>query len=122
LDLAEGREPIQDALDLIRRRLKPARIILTPTPLQELVFLSQHSEKQSERQQALVALRSLAKHGLELLKFHSRCSRHCRTILLTSDAHLRSMDFERASVELRMFDVEMPVVATPRELLRKFSS
>ena len=39
-------------------------------------------------------------------------------ILLTGDAHLRGLDFQRASLELRALDVEMPVVATPREIWR----
>ena len=41
-------------------------------------------------------------------------------ILLSGDAHLRSLDFQRASLELKAFDVEMPVVATPREIVTKF--
>jgi hypothetical protein len=42
------------------------------------------------------------------------------SILLTSDEHLRSMDFERLTFELRAFDVAPPVIATPREIVRKF--
>jgi hypothetical protein len=30
------------------------------------------------------------------------------------------MDFGKATLELRAFDVAMPVVATPREIVRKF--
>lgn len=41
-------------------------------------------------------------------------------ILPTGDAHLRGLDFQRASLELKAFDVEMPVIATPRELVAKF--
>jgi hypothetical protein len=41
-------------------------------------------------------------------------------ILLTGDAHLRSLDFQRTSLEFKAFDVEMPVIATPRELVAKF--
>jgi hypothetical protein len=41
-------------------------------------------------------------------------------ILLTGDAHLRGLDFQRASLELRACDVETPVVATPREIVSKF--
>ena len=42
------------------------------------------------------------------------------TILLTGDAHLRGLDFQRASLELKAFDIEMPVIATPREFVAKF--
>ena len=41
-------------------------------------------------------------------------------ILLTGDAHLRGLDFQRASLVLKAFDVEMPIVATPREIVSKF--
>ena len=42
------------------------------------------------------------------------------SLLLTSDEHLRGVDFERLSFELQRFDVTVPVVATPREIVRKF--
>ena len=41
-------------------------------------------------------------------------------ILLTGDAHLRGLDFQRTSLELKAFDVEMPIIATPREIVAKF--
>ena len=42
------------------------------------------------------------------------------SMLLTSDAHLRSIDFERLSYELQPFGLSAPVTATPREIVRKF--
>ena len=42
------------------------------------------------------------------------------TLLLTGDEHLRGMDFERLTFELRTFRCAAPVIATPRELVRKF--
>ena len=42
------------------------------------------------------------------------------SILLTSDEHLRGMDYERLSMELQAFDVAVPVMATPVEIVRKF--
>jgi predicted nucleic acid-binding protein len=44
---------------------------------------------------------------------------HC-AILLTSDAHLRSLDFTRLAFELRAFEVAAPIIATPREIVHKF--
>jgi predicted nucleic acid-binding protein len=41
-------------------------------------------------------------------------------ILLTSDAHLRGVDFQRLTLLLQGFDVAAPVIATPREIVRKF--
>ena len=43
----------------------------------------------------------------------------CR-ILLTSDAHLRGIDFQRLTLLLKDFDVAAPMIATPREIVRKF--
>ncbi len=42
------------------------------------------------------------------------------SVLLTSDEHLRSVDYERLTFELRRFDLSAPVIATPREIVRKF--
>jgi len=41
-------------------------------------------------------------------------------ILLTGDAHLRGLDFQRAPLELKAFDLNMPVIATSREIVAKF--
>ena len=43
----------------------------------------------------------------------------CR-ILLSGDAHLRGVDFQRLTLILKNFDVAAPVIATPREIVRKF--
>ena len=43
----------------------------------------------------------------------------CR-MLLSADAHLRGMDFQRLTVLLQDFDVAAPIIATPREIVRKF--
>ena len=41
-------------------------------------------------------------------------------ILLTSDGHLRGVDHEALSLVLNQFDLTAPVIATPREIARKF--
>jgi predicted nucleic acid-binding protein len=43
----------------------------------------------------------------------------CR-VLLTSDEHLRGIDFQSLTLLLRGFDVTAPVIATPREIVQKF--
>ncbi|HEX4084372.1 MAG TPA: type II toxin-antitoxin system VapC family toxin [Chthoniobacteraceae bacterium] len=43
----------------------------------------------------------------------------CR-VLITSDAHLRGIDFQSLTLLLQGFDVTAPVIATPREIVRKF--
>ena len=151
LDLADRKENVLDALDVIRRRLKPGRGLVPPTVFQELVFLAHASEAEVDRGQARRALRGLigwqfnvvnlvpVGHGIvERIADRLQAARllpaeeyndglilaesallGC-TILLTGDAHLRSLDFQRASLELKAFDVEMPVIATPREIVARF--
>ena len=41
-------------------------------------------------------------------------------LALTSDEHLQGIDFERLTFELQSFDVTAPVIATPREMVKKF--
>jgi len=41
-------------------------------------------------------------------------------LLLSSDEHLRGMDFARLTIELEGFDLTTPVIATPAEVVRKF--
>jgi predicted nucleic acid-binding protein len=41
-------------------------------------------------------------------------------ILLTSDAHLRGLDFTRLAFELQACDAVAPIIATPREVVHKF--
>jgi hypothetical protein len=41
-------------------------------------------------------------------------------LLLSSDEHLRGMDFSRLAIELHSFDLTTPVIATPAEVVRKF--
>jgi predicted nucleic acid-binding protein len=42
------------------------------------------------------------------------------SVLLSSDEHLRAIDFQQLSFELARFDLSAPVIATPREIVRKF--
>ena len=43
----------------------------------------------------------------------------CR-MLLSTDAHLRIVDFQRLTLLLKDFHVAAPIIATPREIVRKF--
>ncbi len=152
LDLAEGKEHVLDAIEVIRRRLKPSRFLVTPTVFQELVFLTTNSDLEVQRDLAARALRSLPRwnfdlvnlvpvgHGIvELIADMLRRTNlipdeeyndglilaesallDC-AVLLTGDGHLRGLEFQRAALEFKKFDVELPVIATPREIVAKFS-
>ena len=41
-------------------------------------------------------------------------------LLLSSDEHLRALDFTRLSLALQNFDLNAPIIATPAEVTRKF--
>ena len=41
-------------------------------------------------------------------------------LLLSSDEHLRGIDFAHLTIELQNFDLTAPVIATPAEVVRKF--
>lgn len=41
-------------------------------------------------------------------------------LLLSSDEHLRGIDFARLTIELQNFDLTAPVIATPAEVVRRF--
>ena len=43
----------------------------------------------------------------------------CR-MLLSTDGHMRGIDLEQLTVTLHGFDVGVPLIATPREIVRKF--
>ncbi len=152
LDCACGEESVLDALATIRRKLKGAQMIVSPTVLEELGYWARFAEEPERKKAAQAALRSLRTkwsfrpvnlipvgHGiveqialrlqraglLPATEYHdalilSEAALLGCSILLTSDAHLRELDYRRALVELKACDVEMPVVATPREIVAKF--
>ncbi|MBI3850359.1 MAG: type II toxin-antitoxin system VapC family toxin [Verrucomicrobia bacterium] len=151
LDLADRKEHILDALEVLRRRLKPGRMLVTPTVFQELVYLAEECDATTDADQATRALLGLSGWGLELVNLvpveHGIVERIADkfqdsrllpaeeyndglilaeaallgcAILLSGDAHLRGLDFQRAALELKAFDVDMPVIATPREITAKF--
>jgi len=67
LDLADDKEHAHDAMDIVRARLNPGRVLVTPTVFQELVFLAEESAAAIDREQAKRALHGLASWGLELV-------------------------------------------------------
>src|SRR5947208_2320536 len=103
LDLALGREIVLDAIAAIRRRI-PGRFILVP-PTVAGALRQQGLIDEEEVNDSLVLVEAAALD----------CS-----MLLTSDEHLRSVDYERLVFELRRFDLNAPVIATPREIVKKF--
>lgn len=149
-DLADGLDDVVDAVSVIRARLRDARFLIPPTVQHELAnwALRGDSQKRESARKAIRLAQSwrivpvnliAVGHGIaeriaerireqrlipdeevndSLVLAESallRCS-----VLLANDEHLRGIDFERLTLELRAFDVISPVIATPREIARKF--
>jgi rRNA-processing protein FCF1 len=149
-DLADGSDDIVDSVSLIRGRLRDARFVIPPTVQHELANWALQGEgRQREAARKAIQLgRSwwivpvnliAVRHGIagliaerirqqglipdeevnDSLALAESALLGC-SILPTSDEHLRGIDFERLTLELQAFDVAAPVIATPREIVRKF--
>jgi len=149
-DLAQGQDDVVDSVSLIRQRLRLAKFLMPPTVLQEMAnwALQGDVNKQVAAKNAIETAKSLRIIPVNLLSMHSGISARVGarireiellpeeevhdslivaesallgcSILLTSDEHLRGIDFERLTFELQSFDVSVPIIATPREIVRKF--
>jgi predicted nucleic acid-binding protein len=151
MDLAQGNEWVLDAISTIRRRLPACSLLVPPTVLEELAWLSVGAEEIHERQAACEFLRKHRAWGFQLVhtvplgdayvaKIAERLLQAAllplaevndahivaesavlgSSVLLSSDGHMRAIDFQRLSFELAPFDVAAPVIATRREIVRKF--
>ncbi len=149
-DLADGLDEIVDAVSVILERVHEARLLMPPTVQQELAAWALHgdAEKRKSARKALQFSQSwhmvpasliAVSHGIaeriaerirerglipeeevnDSLVLAESALLGC-SLLLTSDAHLRGIDFERLTLELQTFYVVAPVIATPREVVRKF--
>jgi predicted nucleic acid-binding protein len=149
-DLADGLDDVVDAVSTIRERLHDARLLMPPTVQHELAnwALRGDAEKRKAARKAVQLSQSwrifpanliAVSHGIaeriaervrerglipeeevnDSLVLAEAALLGC-ALLLTSDEHLRGIDFERLTLELQAFDVAAPVIATPREIVRKF--
>ena len=151
MDLGAGCDAVLDALATIRQRLRFARVVIPPTPQQELLHIARWADTAKERNLALAGIQAARHwrivpvnlmpvgHGIVARIAERLRERNLLPVeeinnsllvaeaallearlLLSSDDHLRGMDFTRLSVELQNFDVIAPVIATPAEVARKF--
>ncbi len=149
-DLADGLDDTVDAVSIIRERLRDAGFFIPPTVQHELANLALCGvgPKRKAARKAIQLGQSWRIVPVNLIAVgHGIAERIAERIreqglipgeeindslvlaefallgcsmLLTSDEHLRGIDFERLTLELQAFDVTAPVVATPREIVRKF--
>src|SRR5476649_1944384 len=87
LDLADDSSPVWDAIGTIRKRLKGARIIVTSSVAEEVVWLAEHGSSPACKAAALKALTSLSSAWkFELVDFvavgHGIIEEHARKIRL----------------------------------------
>ena len=152
LQLAQGDDDALDALELIRARIKPARILIPPTALAELLFQSENESDFQQREFAGVALSSLrtewqfepavlrapdesrvlaAARRLLLkgalprqewndAKIIAEAAALDSTLLVSNDSHLLQVDHRWLVVVFREFDLPVPLIASPRDLVQKF--
>ncbi len=107
-------------------------LLLPPTVSEELAWLADHGEAVKEREAARRFLRHRRTYEFELIRTIplgdayvetiADCLFHAALLPSTeaSDAHLRAIDFQRLGFELASFDLIAPVIATSREIVRKF--
>ena len=152
LDLAAGVHAVLDSLSLVEERSAGHDIVVLPSVLDELAFLSDSGDTALVRQSAMEAIRLVRQDDrfrplLDLAchpTFVPEVAAQIRSqgllpprevhdsfilaeaavigcgLLLTSDEHLRGVDHEHLTLVLNPFDLAPPVIATPRELVRKF--
>ena len=149
-DLADDLDDVLDAVSVIRKRLPDAGFLIPPTVQHELAnwALRGEGQKREAARKAIMLGQSWRIIPVNLIAVgHGIAERIAERIrqqglipgdevndslvvaeaallgcsmLLTSDEHLRGIDFERLTLELQSFDITAPVIATPREIVRKF--
>jgi len=147
-DLAADVDDVFEAVSIIRGRLHDAHFLIPPTVQHELAHWTSRGDagKRELARSAIQLSQSLRIVPASLIapKQVERIAEQIRecelipeeevndslvlaesaflgcSILLTSDEHLRGIDFERLTLELQTFDVVAPIIATPREIVRKF--
>jgi hypothetical protein len=151
LDLAGGRDLVVDAVLEIRRRLRGGKLLIPPTVVDELAYLSRFAEEPDTRENAHRFLQHYRQWGCELvnvLSFDDRTISKAAaalrerevlpatevndsfivvesaamraSLLLTTDEHVRGIDFQQLKFVLEKFGLVPPAIATPREIIRNF--
>ena len=150
IDLAIKSEAVVDSIETLRERLPNVRLVIPPTALHELALAVRRGNEIQRRAAlgSLANLREWGFEPLNLVPVgHGIVEQIADTlrrkglipmqekneslvlseagllgcgILLTSDAHLRGIDFQQLKLLLDDFHVTAPIIATPRENVRKF--
>jgi predicted nucleic acid-binding protein len=152
LDFADGVDAVLDSFAILEQRLPDRDMLVVPSVLDELAFLSDSGNTDRVRQSASRAIKLVQEQDrfrplLELatpptlvaevavklradgllpeeevhdsLILAEAALSEC-ALLLTSDEHLRGVDHEYLTLVLHPFELVAPVIASPREIVRKF--
>ena len=69
MDLAAEDESVWDAVELLRRRVRSARLVVLPTVVQELRFIARDGETEEDVRLASRALQHVMRWGFEPVNF-----------------------------------------------------
>ena len=69
MDLAAEVESVWDAVEVLRRRVRSARLVVLPTVIQELRFIARDGETEEDVRLAFRALQNLTRWGFEPVNF-----------------------------------------------------
>lgn len=137
-----------DALELLKRRLKPAQFLVPPTVLDEIVTKAIEDKHElalkalkelrgkwgffpqvlNAVQEAIVNNAVLRLRDSGLLPYEERNDAlviaesavlNC-VLLVSRDSHLFNIDRERLAFLFRQLDLPVPLIASPDDLLKKF--
>ena len=152
LDRANDDELVQDAIETVRRRIRGAKFIVTPTVIEEIALKAERGEKPLDRRLAKrVLARLIAPWGFAPMSFIPvgrgivvEIARRLRsegiipeqevndslivaeaalagaTLLLSSDAHVKDIEYVRLKFALDSADVDTPLIASPWKVVHEF--
>jgi predicted nucleic acid-binding protein len=150
LDLALRTEAVMVALETLRERIPKIRLVVPPTVLHELALAVKSGTEKKRKAAFLALSGLREEWGFEPLNLvpvgHGIVERIADTlrneglvpmemndslivaetallgcgILLSTDGHMRGIDFQRLKLLFQEFHVAAPIIATPREIVRKF--
>ena len=150
--LAKGDDDAQEALQVVRRRLRPVQIIIPPTVAEELARHAENDRDPVLSRLALTALQrletkwrflpaSLTSVQEAIVEEAVRRLRHSglvpyperndaaviaesavlySVLLVSNDSHLLAVDHRRLGLLFRELDLPVPLIISPREVVKKF--
>ena len=150
--LSGGNELAQDALRIVRERMRPAEIFVPPTVLGELIHQAEASSDRTQRALAKSALQQIRSrwhfHPADLSSVEEAVAAEAArkilfaglipaaevndariiaesavlnsVLIVSNDSHLLAVDHRRLGLLFRELDLPVPLIISPREIVKKF--